>query len=159
MNKRQRTGPNLPPDDLIITIYEPWKVYDSLPSMPLWASRKIEGDDCDECSTKSIAWVDLLRIPWLPVSHTPPEVHKVFTGSNGELYYKPLPHQVVTNYEGIGIDVVKMKPSYTNKQKAGTIKYIMQLDVSEKLASDKMDIITMNKDAQRNMINSVFNAL
>ena len=60
---------------------------------------------------------------------------------------------------GTGIDVVKMKPSYTNQQKAGTIKYIMQLDASEKLASDKMGLITMNKDTQRDLLNSVFNVL
>jgi hypothetical protein len=46
--KRQRKGPNLSEDDLTITLYEPWKVYNGLPSMPLWASRKIEGDDLDE---------------------------------------------------------------------------------------------------------------
>ena len=44
INKRQRTGPNLPEDDLTITLYEPWKVYDGLPSMSLWVSRKIEGE-------------------------------------------------------------------------------------------------------------------
>ena len=55
INKRQRTGPNLPEDDLTITLYEPWKVYDGLPSMPLWASIKIEGDDRDEHPIDSIA--------------------------------------------------------------------------------------------------------
>ena len=130
INKRKRKGPNLPEDDLTITLYEPWKVYDGLPSMPLWASRKIEGDDCDEYSIESIAWVDLLQPPWLLVSQMPLEVHKALTESNGELYHKPLPHTVVTNYKGSGIDVVKMTPSYPNQQKAGTIKYIMQLDVS-----------------------------
>jgi hypothetical protein len=89
----------------------------------------------------------------------PLEVHKALTESNGVLYHKPPPHKVVTNYTGTGIDVVKMKPAYTNRQKAGTIKYIMQLDGSEKLASDKMGLITMNKDTQRDLINSVFNAL
>jgi hypothetical protein len=29
---------------------------------------------------------------------------------------------------GTGMDVVKMKPAYTNKEKTGTIKCIMQLD-------------------------------
>ena len=159
INKRQRTGPNLPEDDLTITLYEPWRVYDGLPSMPLWASRKIEGDDRDEHSIESIAWVDLLQLPWLPVSQMPLEVHKALTVSNGELYHKPLPNKVVTNYMGTGIDVVKMKPSYTNQQKAGTIKYIMQLDGSEKLAREKMGIITMNKDTQRDLLNSVFNVL
>jgi hypothetical protein len=57
------------------------------------------------------------------------------------------------------MDIVKMKPSYTNQQKAGTIKYIMQLDKSEDLASDKDGMITMHKDLQRDLINSVFNAL
>ena len=159
INKRQRTGPNLPEDDLTITLYEPWKVYDGLPSMPLWASIKIEGDDRDEHPIDSIAWVDLLQLPWLPVSQMPLEVHKALTESNGELYHKPPPNKVVTNYMGTGIDVVKMKPSYTNQQKAGTIKYIMQLDASEKLASDKMGLITMNKDTQRDLLNSVFNVL
>ena len=60
---------------------------------------------------------------------------------------------------GIGIDVVKMNPTYTNQEKAGTIKYIMQLDGSEKIASGKMGLITMNKDTQMDLINSVFNAL
>ena len=60
INKRQRKGPNLSEDDLTINLYEPWKVYDGLPSMPLRASRKIEGDDCDEYPIESIAWVDLL---------------------------------------------------------------------------------------------------
>ena len=60
---------------------------------------------------------------------------------------------------GTEIDVVKMKPSYTYQQMAGTIKYIMQLDASEKLASDKMGLITMNKDTQRDLLNSVFNVL
>jgi hypothetical protein len=159
INKRQRTGPNLPEDDLTITLYEPWKVYDGLPSMPLWASIKIEGDDRDEHPIDSIAWVDLLQLPWLPVSQMPLEVHKALTESNGELYHKPPPNKVATNYMGTGIDVVKMKPSYTNQQKAGTIKYIMQLDASEKLASDKMGLITMNKDTQRDLLNSVFNVL
>jgi hypothetical protein len=89
----------------------------------------------------------------------PLEVHKALTESNRELHHKPLPHKVVTNYNGSGIDVVKMKPSYTNQQKTGNIKYIMQLHVSDKLASDQMGIITMNKDTQRNLINSVFNTL
>jgi hypothetical protein len=81
------------------------------------------------------------------------------TESNGELYHKPPPHRVVTNYMGTGIDVVKMKPTYTNQQKAGTIKYNMQMDGTEKLASDKMGLITMNKGTQRDLINYVFNAL
>ena len=92
-------------------------------------------------------------------SQMPLEVHKTLTESNGEMHHKPLPHKVVTNYMGTGIDVVKMQPPYTHQQKAGTIKYIMQLDGSEKLASDKMGYITMNKDTQRDLINSVFNAL
>ena len=159
INKRQRKGPNLPEDDLTITLYEPWKVYDGLPSMPLWASMKVEGDTCDEYSTESLAWVDLLEKPWLPVSQIPLDVHKALIESNGEIYQKPPPHQIVTNYKRTGIDVVKMKPSYTNQQKAGTIKYIMQLDKSEKLASDKDGMITLNEDTQRDLINSVFNAL
>ena len=89
----------------------------------------------------------------------PLEVHKALTESNGELYHKPLPHKVVTNYMGTGINVVKMRPLYLNQQKAGTIKYIMQLDGSEKLASDKIGLITMSKDTRRDPINSVFNAL
>jgi hypothetical protein len=60
---------------------------------------------------------------------------------------------------GSGMDIMKMKPSYTNKQKAGTIKYIMQLDKEEKLSSDKDGIITLNKDTKRNHINSVFTTL
>ena len=47
------------------------------------------------------------------------------------------------------MDVVKMKPSYTNKQKAGTIMYIMQLDKEEKLLNDKDNIIPLNEDTQR----------
>ncbi len=82
--------------------------------MPLWASIKIEGDDRDEYPIDSIAWVDLLQVPWLPVSQMPLEVHKALTESNGELYHKPLPNKVVTNYMGTGIDVAKMKPTYTN---------------------------------------------
>jgi hypothetical protein len=66
----------------------------------------------------------------------PLEVHKALSESKKELYHKPFPHKVVTNCMGIGIGVVKMKPSFTNQQKAGTIKCIMQLDGSEKLASD-----------------------
>jgi len=31
INKRQRLGPNLPDEELTITLYEPWKVVDSLP--------------------------------------------------------------------------------------------------------------------------------
>ena len=31
INKSQRLGPNLPHDELTITLYEPWKVVDSLP--------------------------------------------------------------------------------------------------------------------------------
>jgi len=88
----------------------------------------------------------------------PLEVHKALTEFNGELYHKPHPHNVGTNYMGIGIDVVKMKQAYTNRQKPDNIKYIMQLDGSEKLASDKMGLITMNKDTQRDLINYVFNA-
>ncbi len=89
----------------------------------------------------------------------PLEVYKALTESNGELYHKPLPNKVVANYMGTRIDVVKMKPAYTNQQKAGTMKYIMQMDGSKKLASDKMGIITTNKDTQRDLLNSVFNAL
>ena len=89
INKRQRKGTKLPEDDLTITLYEPWKVYDELPSMPLWAPRKIEGYDCDEYPIESIAWVNLLQLPWLPVSQMPLEVHKALTESNGELYHKP----------------------------------------------------------------------
>ncbi len=76
--------------------------------------------------------------------------------SNGELYHKPLPKKVVTNCMGNGIDVVMMKLAYTNQQKTGTIKYIMQLEGSEKLASDKMGLITMNKDTQRDLLNLRF---
>ena len=60
---------------------------------------------------------------------------------------------------GTRIYVIKMKPAYTNQQKTGTIKYIMQQDGSEKLASDKTGLITMNKDTQRDLINPVFNVL
>jgi hypothetical protein len=35
----------------------------------------------------------------------------------------------------------------------------MQLDKEEKLSSNKDGIITLNEDAQRDLINSVFNAL
>ncbi len=89
----------------------------------------------------------------------PLEVYKTMTESNGELYHTPLPNKVVTNYMETGIDVVEMKPSYTNQQKSGTIKYIMQLNGSEKLATDKMGLITINKDTQRDLLNSIFNAL
>jgi len=89
INKRQRKGPNLPKDNLIITLYEPWKVYDGVSSIHLWASRKIEGDDCDEYPIETIAWVDLLQVPWLPVFQMPLEVHKALTESNGELYHSP----------------------------------------------------------------------
>ena len=82
-----------------------------------------------------MAWVDLLQLPWLQVSQMPLEVHNALTESNGELYHKPPPHKVVTNYMGPRINVVKMKSAYTNQQKAGTIKYIMQLDGSKKLGS------------------------
>jgi hypothetical protein len=40
INKRHGLRPNLP-DELTITLYEPWKVDDGLPSMPLRALRKI----------------------------------------------------------------------------------------------------------------------
>jgi len=100
-----------------------------------------------------------LQLFLLPMSQMSLEVHKTLIEFNGELHHKPLPHKVVTNYMGTGTDVVKMKPSYTNQQKTGTIKCIMQLDGSEKLGSDKMRVITMNKDTQRDLINSVFNAL
>jgi len=89
----------------------------------------------------------------------PIELHKALSKSNGELYHKPLPQKVVTNYKGNGIDIVKMKPSYTNQQKPGTIKYIVQLDGSEKLSSENMGIIMMNINTQRDLMNSVFNAL
>ena len=156
INKRQRTGPNLPKDDLTITIYEPWKVHDGLASMPLWASRKIEGDDS---STELLDWVSLLQLPWLPVSQMPVDVHKALIESNGQLYHKPLKNSILNDFMGTGMDVVKMKPAYTNKQKAGTIKYIMQLDKGEKLASDKEGMITLNEDTQRDLIYSVFNAM
>ena len=55
-----------------------------------------------------------MQLPWLPVSQMPVEVHKALNEFNGELYHKPLPHKIVTNYKGYGIDVVKMKPSYIN---------------------------------------------
>jgi hypothetical protein len=60
---------------------------------------------------------------------------------------------------GTVIDVGKMKPSYTNKQKAGIIQNIMQLDKEEKLSSDKDYIISLNEDSQRGLIDSVFNEL
>jgi hypothetical protein len=41
INKRQKKGPNLPDDDLTITLYEPWKADDGLPSMPLWTAINI----------------------------------------------------------------------------------------------------------------------
>ena len=37
-----------------------------------------------------------------------------------------------------GVNVVKMKPSYTNKQKDGTIKYIMQSDKAEKYQATRV---------------------
>jgi hypothetical protein len=87
------------------------------------------------------------------------EVHKAFIDSNGELYHKPLRHLIVTDYIGIRINVVKMKPSYTNQQKAGTIKYIMQLDKSEKLSSGNDGMITLREDTQRDLMYFVFNML
>ena len=66
---------------------------------------------------------------------------------------------IATNYMGTVIDVGKMKPSYTNKQKAGIIQNIMQLDKEEKLSSDKDYIISLNEDSQRGLIDSVFNEL
>jgi hypothetical protein len=57
------------------------------------------------------------------------------------------------------MDVVKMKPSYTSKRKAGTMKYIMQLDKAEKISNDKDGMITLNDDTKKDLINSVFNAL
>ena len=87
------------------------------------------------------------------------EVHKTLFESIGELHHKPLRHLIVTNYMGNGMDVVKMKPSYTNKQNAGTIMYITQLDKAEKPSSDKDGMITMNKDTRKDLINSAFNVL
>jgi hypothetical protein len=89
----------------------------------------------------------------------PLEVHKALIESNGELHHKPLRHFIVTDYTEAGMDVVKMKPSYTNQQKAGTIKYNMQLDKSEKKLSDKDGMITLNEDTQKDVMYSIFNAL
>ena len=52
-----------------------------------------------------------------------------------------------------------MNPFSTNQQKAGTIKYTMQLDKSEKLSSDKDDKVPLNEDTQRDLVYSIFNAL
>ncbi len=79
--------------------------------------------------------------------------------SIGELYHTPQRHVIVTNYRGTGNDIVKSKPSYTNQQKTGIIKYIMQLDKSRKPSSDKDGMIILNEDTQRVLMYSVFNAL
>jgi len=92
--KRQKLRPNIPDDELNITLYEPCKVVDGLLSMPLWASRKIEGNDCNAYATKAPAWVNLLKLLWLPVSQMYVEVHKVLIVSNGELYHKPPRHLI-----------------------------------------------------------------
>ena len=63
INKRQRMRPNQPNDELTITLYEPWKVDAGLPSMSLWASRRIEGNDCSDSSTEAPAWVNLFKLP------------------------------------------------------------------------------------------------
>jgi hypothetical protein len=101
INKRKSLGPNLPDDELTITLYEPWKIVGGLPSMSLWASRKIEGNDCNASSTEAPAWANLLKMPWLPVSQMPVEVHKALIKSNEDLYHKPTQHLIVTNYMGL----------------------------------------------------------
>ena len=140
LNKRQRLGPNLPDDELTITLYEAWKVDDGLPSMPLWASNKIKGNYCNDSSTDAPAWVKLWKLPSLSFPELPVEVHTALTESNGELYHKPLRHVIVTNYMGTGMDLITKKPPYTHKVKAGTIRYIMHLDKEEKLSSDRNGI-------------------
>ncbi len=154
IRRRARKGPNQPDDLLTITIYEPWALVQGLPSMPLWASRKINGTS----STKIPQWVNLLKMPWLPVSQMPMEVHKALIVSSGQSYHKPAKTMILSNYKETGIDVVKMNPPYTNQQKAGTIKYIIQLEKNEKVASDVTGIITLNASTQRDLMNSVFNA-
>jgi hypothetical protein len=123
--KRQRTGPNLPDDDFTIALYEPWKVYDGLPSMPLWAAMNNKGGDVNGSSIEDLTWDILLQLPRHPDSQLPLDVQKALIESNGEVYHKPQRHLIVTNYMGIGKDVVKLKPSYANQQNAGTSLYII----------------------------------
>ena len=90
----------------------------------------------------------------------PVEVHKaLIIEFNGEFNHKPLRHLIATNYMGNGLNVVKMKPPYTNKPKAGIIKYFMQLDKVENLSSDKDGMITLNEVTQRDLMNSMFSSL
>ena len=149
---RPSKGNNLDTDILTIQMYEPWTARNGVPDMPLWAAIKLAGDDplISDTGVISTKWNDLVKLPWLPICQMPLTVFKALVETNGETFKAPSSEQIVQNYKGTGTPVVKLTKPYEDKQAAGTIKYIMQLDASEKVCSKR------NGPARRTSVSAIF---
>lgn len=136
ITSRPSKGNNLDSDILTIQMFEPWTAKNGVPHMPLWAAMKLAGDDVKQAdfSVFSTEWNDLVKLPWLPISQMPLSVFKALVETNGEKFEAPRSSQIIQNFNGTGTSVVKLKKPYEDQQAAGTVKYIMQLDSSEKLS-------------------------
>ena len=97
--------------------------------------------------------MDLVTLPWLPIKEMPLSVCKALAKSNGQTFSDPASKLLKENAFDTGVTTVELKkPGYEDKQLAGTVKYIMQLDADEKDSSKKGGGIFMNEVTQCDLL-------
>lgn len=143
---------NKPEDVLTLLMYQPWAVDPSngLPLEPLWAHIKKQNVLGHEVSTE---WIDLVTLPWLPIKEMPLSVCKALAETNGQTFSTPASRLLKNNAWDTGVTTVELKkPGYEDRQLAGTVKYVMQLDGDEKLPSKNGGGIFMNEVTQCDLL-------
>ena len=154
LNKRPSKKNNLDEDILEFKLYEPY-YYDSNTResvMPMWAALKQNKVSAKQCT----CWRYLLGVPWLPINQMPLSVHKALYEANGEDYTPPAQRNIMTNFKGSGVDVVKLgKEGYVDRQKASTIKFVMMLDNAEKPSLQSASAVILAPETQDELLLSM----
>lgn len=146
-------------DELEIQLYEPYfydKAKREATTTPLWVALEQGRVESSECSL----WPYLLSLPWLPINQLPLSVNKALIESNGLEYKKPDNRNIMENFEGCGVDVVRMgKGGYLEKQKASTIKFVMQLEDSERPSKSSALSVVLNPETQEELMREMLGVL
>lgn len=156
---QQGSRNNREDDELEIQLYEPY-FYDKKKQMatdtPLWVALEQGRVEASQC----LSWPYLLSIPWLPITQLPLSVNKALVQSNGLEYKKPDNRNIMENFHGCGVDVVRMgKGGYLETQKASTIKFVMQLDNSEKPVKSCANSVILNPETQEELMKEMLGVL
>lgn len=147
-------------DDMLeIQMYEPY-FYDKkrqvTTTTPMWVAIEKKEIDPSECSL----WPYLLGCSWLPITQMPLKVHKALFESNGELYQAPKERNITKNFKDSGVDVVLLgKEGYVDKQKASTIKFVMQLDNAEKPNAQSAGSVALSPETREELMREMLGVI